>query len=366
MEEFAARGNLSEIPLARLLLQIWQKEKTGCLRLQNREMAANLFFEKGGLVIERDSFPEKDFLKDLFENNRLDLQALEQCEVHAQTNQVSPLRALVELDIIQPARLWKLMEDFWKEITFPLFDWPLGEFVFEDAPIARNKQLVRGISTAMFILEGVRKMQNDDIIRSSFSSEAEPFQAFSPYYQDELPLGPHEKYLLGLVDGSRSFKSIEETSELGKVAGAKVLFTLLSLGLIGTSQPRNKIKSVPETPLVDLHKVFGAFNEKISYIYKYMSKELGPLALNILDKSLDEVRARLDPLLQNSELNLEGKIQLTLSKANFQITGEDSRRGFIRALDEILTAEVLAVKRTLGPEHESVLIKNLEKVGELD
>jgi hypothetical protein len=34
-------------------------------------------------------------------------------------------------------------------------------------------------------------------------------------------------------------------------------------------------------------------------------------------------------------------------------------------MDEILVAEVLAVKRTLGPEHESTLVKNLEKIGDL-
>jgi hypothetical protein len=366
MEEVSPRGSLSEIPLARLLFQVWQKEKTGCLRLKDGEKTAGLYLEKGSPIVERGSFPEKEFLKDLFENNRLDLQALEQCEAHSQKNQVSGLRSLVELEIFSPDRLWGLIEDFWKEITFPLFDWPQGEYVFEAVPIPPEGQLVRGISTAAFVLEGVRRMQNDGLIRASLPPEAETIQAFSPYYQDELPLGPHEKYLLGLVDGSRNLKSILETSELGNSASAKVLFALLSLGIIGTAQQKNKTKAVAEPPPVDVHRIFEAFNEKISYIYKYMSKELGPLALNILDKSLDEVRARLDPLFQNSELNLEGKIQLTLGKANFQITGEENRKIFFRTLDEILTAEVLAVKKTLGPDHESVLVKNLEKVGELN
>jgi hypothetical protein len=366
MEELPPRGNLSETPLASLLYQIWQKEKTGCLRLKDGERAASLYFEKGNPVIERGSFPEKEFLKDLFENNCLDLRALEQCEAHCQKNQVSGIRALVELEILSPFRLWGLIEDFWKEITFPLFDWPRGEFIFESVPVPREGQLVRGISAAMFILEGVRRMQDDVLIRSFLPPEAETIQALSPFYLDELTLGPHEKYLLGLVDGSRSLKTIQLTSELGNSASVKILFSLLSLGIIGTAQQKNRNKAGAEPPPVDVHRVFEAFNEKISYIYKYMSKELGPLALNILDKSLDEVRARLDPLFQNTELNLEGKIQLTLSRANFQVTGEESRKSFFRTLDEILTAEVLAVKKTLGPDHESVLVKNLEKIGELD
>ena len=33
----------------------------------------------------------------------------------------------------------------------------------------------------------------------------------------------------------------------------------------------------------------------------------------------------------------------------------------LRSMDEILAAEVLVVKRTLGPEHESALVRSLEK-----
>jgi hypothetical protein len=33
-------------------------------------------------------------------------------------------------------------------------------------------------------------------------------------------------------------------------------------------------------------------------------------------------------------------------------------------MDEVLVAEVLAVKRTLGPAHESALVRSLDKVGE--
>jgi hypothetical protein len=36
----------------------------------------------------------------------------------------------------------------------------------------------------------------------------------------------------------------------------------------------------------------------------------------------------------------------------------------LRSMDEVLAAEVLVVKRTLGPDHESTLVRSLEKVGE--
>jgi hypothetical protein len=43
---------------------------------------------------------------------------------------------------------------------------------------------------------------------------------------------------------------------------------------------------------------------------------------------------------------------------------EESRKQFIRVLNEILMAEVLAVKKALGNAHEAGVVKSLEKIGE--
>jgi len=365
MEETPLRGNLSEVPIAPLLFQIWKKEKTGTLRLKREESEVSLSFEKGDLTIERRSFPEKDFLKDLFENNILELQDLEQCEAYSQKNRLSSLRSLLELGILEPSHLWQLVEDFWKQVTLPLFNWESGEFGFDLIQIPKEAQLVRGIMTPSFILSGVRRMGNDDYIRAHLPPETETLQPLPPFHLEHLGLEPPEKYLLNLIDGSRSLKQILESSELGKQGSAKSLYAFLTLGLVGTSQPKNRARPAPENSYAELNRILEAFNEKCSYIFKYMGKELGPLAQNILDKCLDEIRVRLDPIFQSSELSPEGKILLGQGRAALQLAGEEGRRSFLQSLDEILTAEVLAVKRTLGPDHESAVVKNLEKVGDL-
>ena len=49
---------------------------------------------------------------------------------------------------------------------------------------------------------------------------------------------------------------------------------------------------------------------------------------------------------------------------NANIVGDECRRSLLRSMDEILAAEVLVVKRTLGPDQESAVVKSLEKLGE--
>jgi hypothetical protein len=114
-----------------------------------------------------------------------------------------------------------------------------------------------------------------------------------------------------------------------------------------------------------MDRIMGLFNAKCAFIFKYISKEIGPVAFHIIGKSLDEVRGRLDATFQTAELQPDGRLELkSMIRVSANIVGDDGRRSMLRSMDEILAAEVLVVKRTLGPEHESALVRGLERLGE--
>ncbi len=107
------------------------------------------------------------------------------------------------------------------------------------------------------------------------------------------------------------------------------------------------------------------FSDRCAYIFRYISKEIGPVATNVLEKALDEVRARLAPPLQSLELRSDGRVELKpFPVAALNAGQSESRRALLDSLTEILVAEVLAVKKTLGNDHEAAVIRGLEKVGE--
>ena len=61
---------------------------------------------------------------------------------------------------------------------------------------------------------------------------------------------------------------------------------------------------------------------------------------------------------------MDGKVEFqSVLKSNIIISDRETRQGLIKSLNEILAAEILAVKKTLGNDSESTLIKNLEKIG---
>jgi hypothetical protein len=365
MKENFLKGDTSFSPFPRLLFSLWQKEKSGQLRIQRGATVKRLHFEKGNIILEPKGTPENDFLRILVERKALLYSLIEECRLYAKKNSISFSRALIELKILMPSELWHLREDIYKEDLFPVFDWPQAEYLFETSQPREEFHLLSVIPTLDFILQGVRRMQDYEFIQFSLPPETEILQSLSPSYLTQLSFEPHEKYVLHMFQSPKSPRDIYATSEIGKKESQKVLFSLLCLEVISTSQQKDKNRPSHEISSSELDKILTAFNDKCSYIYKYISKELGPVALNVIEKCLDEVKPLLGPLFQNMELTPDGRFDLKSSqKLNPNLLTEEIYRELLSGLTEVLVAEVLAVKKNLGNLHESALVKNLEKIGE--
>jgi hypothetical protein len=367
MDESLRRGNLSRTPFVRVLAGIWRDELTGTFSVHGSGWQKIFTFENGSLTVDRAAFPEKDFLKTLLTSGTTDLISLARAEEHAQRAGVPVVRALLEVALLEPGRLWALIEQFTRDEAFALFDREDGEFEFEPRSSPPGPALLRDIFLPNLILEGGRRMTNDTLMARHLPPETEAVQSLDPYVLDLLDLAPQEKYFLHLLGSSRTVAELFESSDLGRRESRRILFVFLHLGLAGTRAAKPKTGKLPvEISLADMDKLFGVFNAKCSYIFKYISKEIGPVALSVIGNSLDDIRGRLDPAFQGLELKADGRIELkSLLKTSMNLIGDESRRNLLRSMDEILVAEVLAVKRTLGSGHESALVKGLEKIGDI-
>lgn len=365
MEICRLQGHLSITPFSQVLFRIWQEEKSGSLKIKKDKLEKRLCFKKGNITIERVFFPGKHFLKALVEKKILDFSCTEECENFAVQNKCTLIRALNELGPLSPTRMWMLMEDFIKTDYFLVFDWINGEYELDSEKTPQESEILFSIPTLNFILQGIRQMQNYDIIKAHIPPENEHVQIFSPDYLDKIKLDSPEKYMLTVLDSKKSLKSIYDLSELGKKESQKVIFGLFSLGLIALSQNKIQENFHDKYPHLDFDKILAAFNDKLSYIYKYISKELGPVAFNVVEKCLEETKSHLSPFFQEIKFDAEGRIEMnSIPKTNITFARGETKMNLIKDLNELLVAEVLAVKKNLGNEHESLLVKNLEKIGE--
>lgn len=365
MDRSPGRGTLSEIPFARLLADVWQREFSGILRVGTGG-GKSFAFEGGALLVGRETLPEKEFLESLLTSGEADLLSLGRCEDYAAEHDVSTVRAMLEIKLFDSTRLWALLEGFAKTEAWRLFDVEEAEFELEPRPAPIGRVYVRNIFPPGLVLEGARRMRNERVIDAHVPGANQTVQALAPFYLDLLDLTGPERYVLDLLATARTAGDLCATSELTERESRRILFMFCCLGVAGTPPGKVKTTRLPaELSLGDMDKLFGLFNAKCAYIHKYISKEIGPVALSVIGKSLEDIRGRLDPAFQGLELKDDGRIELrTFLKVNMNIGGEENRRALLRSMDEILVAEVLAVKRTLGSAHESALVKGLERIGE--
>jgi len=365
MEQIWMHGNLAEKHFSQLLLHIWKAEGSGRLEVIKESIDLRATFHKGQLVIIKDFLDEGAFCDSLHKKKVLESLPLKRCIKHAKDQKSSLLKTLIELDLLTPQQLWASLEEYQRTDLLPIFDWEQGEYFFDiEKPIHEHKILLQ-IHTLGFIHDGIRHMQNETLLKSLAPEESKIAERLFPESPKSITLSAPERYVLSLIDRPKGLKHIYTMSELGHRETQRIILSLINLGFIGFPQKNKTSQSSPEIPKSEIYRILELFNEKCSFIFKYISKEIGPVALNILEKCLEDAKPSLSPIFEKARLGPDGKVETNpILKGGISLSREEFNVQVLKGLNDILVAEVLAVKRTLGNEHESTLVNHLKKIGE--
>jgi hypothetical protein len=365
MLEDAWRGRLEETPLPLLLYHFWERRKSGTLRLRSEAGERDFLIARGEQAFAEGFFSEDAFQKRLLAARVLGVLQLEECLNYGRERGLSLPRALIEREALAPERVFEFVIESRLDECLPVFDWPAGDFVFDPSGEVRASRIYAVMPTLEFILRGIRRMRNFIQIEASLPPETEALQVLAPSYASHIALAPPERHVLRLLHEAPRLKDLYAESQVGRREAQRAVWALLALGLAGIPQSQDRVKPPAEGGSSGLERIWSDFNDKCAYIFKYISKEIGPVALSVLEKALDEVRPRLVPPLQGLELKDDGRVELKpFPLVALNAPHPESRANLVGILNEILVAEVLAVKKTLGNAHEASVVKALEKIGE--
>jgi len=365
MEKFRPQGTLAEITIPQLLVALWQSKCSGYLLLKKHTEEKRIGFSRGMVAVERESFDGGAFLESLVAKEVLDPPALKGCVEFAKLNKTSIITALSDLRGFPPAELWKHLEDFFKRELFSLFDWSFGDYAVDTDRFPHPSSTLFTLLTPDLILQGIREMKNHKLIKNHLPPETKSVQKHAPEEWDQIYLEPPEEYLLNVAANSKDLKNVYDTSELGKKETQKTIFALLSLGILSPTLSKTPRGIIHGFSSAELERILEAFNAKSSYIFKYISKKLGPVAMNVIEKCIEDIKPDLSPSFQKIRVGADGKFEVSsLLESPSSHIDDERKNTLLKSLNEILAAEVLAVKRSLGNEHESALVKGLEKIGE--
>ena len=349
------RGRLSDVGLPTVLAVLRETRRTGMVSLVNAGVRKSIYFLEGRLVFAASSLNQDRLGEVLLRGGKISADEYLRLSQRIRGGQRLG-KALVESGVLSPKDLWWAIEHQIKEIVWSIFNWEDGYFHFEEDDLPRREKITFDLDVEKLVVEGIRRSDGAGAIREHFISTDSVVDRTDK--EPPVELEPHERHILQLTDGKRTVFEICQESEIGEAETRKVLYTFLAIRTLKSRGPRQAPLQQTLNDGQDYAAVVDLYNEMFRNLFRHMSNEVGPIAEIILEKYLKELKERPGSLFERVRLRQDGALDPAQMERNLQRIPEDTRRDqLISSLNELLYAELLAVKRTLGASHESQLIQ---------
>ncbi len=361
-------GSLGEIDVASILASLHRQSPSSRLKVSAANFTKTLWLREGRVVFAQSSSADDSLGSRLLRLGVIDAEQMASSRRRMEKSRCRLGRALLEMGLLTPERLWGEVCGQLRDIVFSLFPLRGGRYDISALDDSQRENILLDLPLPQAILEGVRLLGDEPFVESRF----EPGTILYPSPSDAIgaaALKPHENHVLSLVDGESPLERVVERSELLRLDTLKVLYALRVLGLVSDCRRPERaptphaLPAVPST-FTSFDEALQHYNARFEYIFRVLSKEIGPVAHAILTDAVAAVQESIPPCFQGVKICANGRLEeKSLLKGvwyeNFSAAGGE----FLRGLEEILYAEIYAVKRHLGKEHESLILQWMRNPG---
>lgn len=266
--------------------------------------------------------------------------------------------ALVDCAALSPRELMDARRRRVLAIVVSLFEWEEGEFSFAEGEAPAQDGVDAGLPIDAALLEGIRSVRNLGLFRQRMPFDDWIFEAI-PHAESRrgMALDPHEAHVLRLVDGTRSLGEICASSEFGKPEALRTLFLLFILGCLRIKGPIPREETAPDRS-DGLDGILARYNDMFGLVYQYLMREVGPISDHLLGRVLRDLEETHPGLFHRASLGGDGTVDPGLLRRNLEaLAGQPQRAALIAGLNELLYAELLVLRKTLGPQHEGRVMR---------
>ncbi|HSP07738.1 MAG TPA: DUF4388 domain-containing protein [Acidobacteriota bacterium] len=358
------KGDLSEVTLPDILEFLRVSRKTGVLSFKKERIRKSLYLKDGNVIFATSNVPGERLGDLLLSKGRISRDNYDKSVAMLATKKRQG-KILVEIGAITPKQLWEGVQDQIRQIVYSLFNWDSAFFYFSEGELPSRENITADVGISELIIEGIRRINEPQVLLGKFPSRDVLLGRMDFGLKDRVKLEPFEKHVLDLIDGQRTASDICRDSEIGDLETIKVLYMLVSIGYIKVKGTRHELEATASEDLSsgEVQSILSNYNRMFSYLYRYMMREVGPIAEHVLNKYLLEIRDSNSSILKNVILKKDGTLDESTITGNLNWIRPDLKReSLVGSLNEFLYSAILAVKRTLGPEHESHVIETLKDV----
>lgn len=254
----AFRGRLEDAPLPEILRRIFLEQRKGTLTLSRDDEVRRFVFEKGELRTATSSRETQRMGSFLKRRGRITDDDLKWALGEISRQSGSRLgKTLVRQGLVPKSVIDAEMKRLVEEIVLSAFQWEAGEYAFEPSDVVLDPDIALSLSTAAIIVEGIRRLPEGPVFRERLGDGHRVLRlARDPMSRYQyLPLTPQEAYVLSRIDGTLDVDSLLSVAGGRKSVASKVVYALLSCGLVEwktDGRPRRETTGTPATLNVEV------------------------------------------------------------------------------------------------------------------
>lgn len=372
---FSPSGNLAECDFADVLRSAGERRVSGQLRIAVESFEKSVHLSENRVLFTTSTVPEDHLGNYLVRCGVIDQEIYAQSSRYMLEKKIRHGRALQELGVLNGERLWTSVIAHMKQILFSLLTMTRGTYEFHPGETGENENIRIDEPIPELILEGVRAIRDERFLAHAFL-EAGDYYLVRPESEYPCQLKPHELHVVQLVRRHVRFSEILKRSELLPRETLKTLYLLRALGLISATPPDVSQAVSPVASALPVAEgkprpLFSSFEEclrfynaKYAIIFRTLSKEIGPVALTILHDAIRGIQGSIPAYFQNFQLAADGTIdEKSIMKSMWYLSFADNVAAFLTGLEEILYAQVYAVRKHLGAEFEQQVLQWIQESG---
>lgn len=352
------RGTLKSLSIVDLLQFLRGLNRRGLLSIGAEGTSLGLYL-RGGSVVQAASSRDADRLTAiLLRTGRITPEQHDDAlRLAAGGERIG--RALATVAGLPPRELLEARLRQVRDIALSLFEWTTGEFAFVEGEQVPDAALEVDLPILDLIAAGIRGLRTPSLFAARLPSDRWVFAPIAePDRKAIVALEPHEDLILRLVDGTRDIGRIASLAEFPDLEARRVLFLLSSIGYLKMRPPGgDDLEDAP--PSEEIDELLGRYNAMYGRVHEHLMREVGPISTDLLIKSLREIEAVHPLLFGGATLGGDGTLDGVQVRDNLGgVEGRLRRDLLVRGLNELLYAELLIVRQTLGSEHEGRLLKD--------
>ncbi len=355
-------GDFEGLTLSSILQLLCNDQKTGVLTVSRDKEESQVFFEQGTIIYASASLKEARLGFLMRNDGIISAKQLQKCLTLGRENKMHLGKILVDKGYISLDILKKYITKQVEAILYNLLFWKKGRFEYKDAKLNLKDMIVTQLNPMKLILEASRRIDELSVLKECIPSDNLVFQMSGKVQsKEEIKLNANEWRILSLVDGTRSVHQIIKQSNYDEFAVYKILFSMISSGLI---EQKEEIQLGDTGGENDYSAILTVFNDILQAIKKNIVDELGNRSHSLFEEIKSSLEIEFKEVFKdyhpdnNKNSNLQA---ISTSLAKIDVV-EDSKDFLISGFSDYSFQVLKKVGEIIGSNPLIKILNDVEKV----